>query len=658
MENLQRRASGIYVARLTIPARLREVIGKREFITSTGTHNLSVAKLLASAYLAQWRRQLFDLDRLASASVSMDHDSIVKIADGHPILQVAGHLPLLQAAAAAGLTAGDLLRQASDGRLQLFARLEGVQGYLLPAERLEVDDAEVGTVLVPQPHAMPADARRARASGVYQLHLDDTAAIANSLIGSGEACVVVLRPLDAPTSVFVPDTPLTLESSSMEVAAIAVEAIRSGLAKSISQEALNAARSAQSRREEFQTSRAGKHAQRRLSEALDAYARNLLPQSISSPKEIERVRSGIALLAEFEGDLALADVDGDVLRHFRDVHLARMPSKENLIRIKQGTTSMTESIAAVAGTDWPVMSAAERDLRMQWIARMFRWLHDQKWITDDPSTALRTESVLTKAERERVDAGKKDREEFSAEELTRIFSTPLFSTGTGLRARNGQFREFQPFQFWLPLLGLYAGCRIGELCQLRLSDIGRTAAGNYFLDINKKTPDKSLKNAWSARQVPVHPSLIEAGLASWVEQLRVAGYERLFPELSWNSTNRYAKEPIRWMSRMLDNLDMPRDGTRVFHSFRHGVNNALQKRTAMPDIMRKRLLGHEPGEGVNERHYLSDSTPVEAMPFLTLLDFNLPAIARFNQVDGIEAVQAALQRKNGGRAAVEDMGPR
>jgi hypothetical protein len=123
MDNLQRRASGIYVARLTVPARLRHLVGRREFIATTGTTHIAVAKLVAGTLLARWRQQLFDLDRIALAGHRMHHETIVKIADGHPLLAGDSHLPLQQAAAVLGLDIADVLRKASDWRLNLFHRL-------------------------------------------------------------------------------------------------------------------------------------------------------------------------------------------------------------------------------------------------------------------------------------------------------------------------------------------------------------------------------------------------------------------------------------------------------------------------------------------------------------------------------------------------------
>jgi hypothetical protein len=55
MANLQRRPSGIYLARLVFPPRLQAPVGLTEFIASTGSRNLPTANVIASEKLALWR---------------------------------------------------------------------------------------------------------------------------------------------------------------------------------------------------------------------------------------------------------------------------------------------------------------------------------------------------------------------------------------------------------------------------------------------------------------------------------------------------------------------------------------------------------------------------------------------------------------------------
>lgn len=664
MENLQRRPNGVYVARLTVPARLRQLIGKRELISSTGTHNLVIAKLVASARLAQWRRQLFDLDRLALAgTTSMNHDSVLKIADGHPFLRGGGHLPLNMAAGALGLKASDVLRMGPDGPLSIFFRAAGTRGCLVPLDALETDFPTPGARVIPSRAFMPAGAVDFVADGLLRVPLDSLSSVSAQMIAAGE-CVVVLFevPGGSGERAFAPDQPVTLTFENAEVAADQVERLRQGLAAGQSPELLAAAREAQRQTPQLTPSPAGKNAHRRFSEALAVYAAKFLPQKISSRSEIERVRSGIGLFMEFEGDLPLGEIDVDRLRAFRDERLSQLVARENQVRVRFKTRCMAESIKAVEGLDWPRMSAAERDLRMQWIARMFRWLKEQKWIAEDPTTALRGESVESKAQRKVTALTRRPRLPFADHHLVLIFSEPWFRTGTGKQTNLGTFREFSPFHYWLPILGLYTGARINELCQLWLDDVGQTEAGTWYLDMNENTADKSLKRqkdssiCWSKRRVPIHPDVVALGFDAWCDRMRQEGFKRVFPDLSWNEKTHYAKEPIRFMSALFSRLGMPRDNTLVFHSFRHTFNNALARLTCSPEL-RKRLMGHEPGAGVNEQHYLDAFTPEEGLVVVKQLPYKLPTIAQFDIEAGVSAVRDSLRRKGRGRGENEALGP-
>ncbi|MDR7097334.1 integrase [Hydrogenophaga laconesensis] len=616
-----------------------------------------MAKLIACEFLAGWRRKLWEIERLQLSNALMNYDSILKLVDGSPALRAGSYLPISQAATAMGLDVADLLREAADGHLALYYRFIAKQGYTARFSDFDPDDPELGTVVVPTRSNRPEGSRIVRASGVYRVPRGETGAIAARLLTGKHADVISLEVIggEAQSVEFVPDDVLRLEVDQVELSCSELELRRQHMASLVSQASLAAARQAQRATTNELLDSTPQRAKAPLSKVLDDFCRSHLPQVLASEKDIERMRNGIALLIEFEGDLSIGTVNAERLRHFRDVHLARMPANENRVRSQYGTKSMTESIGAVSGSEWPRMSADERDMRMKWIARMFRWAHAEKWIADDPCTGLRKESVLTKAERTRVQSERPTREEFTEQELHRIFSANWFLTGTGEKTKAGTYRTFQPFHYWLPLLGLCTGARINELAQLYLDDIRQDGAV-WYIDINRKTPDKSLKNDWSERKVPLHSCLIELGFAEWCDELRAAGFPRFFPELSWNSTNRYAKDPIRVMSQYLERLGMPRNGTKVFHSFRHGINNALQKRTSMPDWMRKRFMGHEPGSGVNERHYLSDATPVEMSLHLEAIKMPLSHVMKFHSAQGVEAVRDALRRKNGGRGTGEILG--
>lgn len=655
------RRGGIWWARLVVPVRLRKAAARREFNQSCQTHELAIAKLVASVLLANWRKQLLQLDSLPMSI------SVLKIVGGSPILTGGGWVPLAEAASLSGISQDQLLRAAAEGALNLFCRLSQVPGYIVELEALEPNDSSAGLsggVVIPPPQSMPASALQSTQTGILPLSDPDDVAAAVLADGLQSVDLVAFAIPGQPGVLFAPDSVVSMKVEKLEVLAVEVDAIRQRLASSVSQEAIQRAQELQKAALQGATHSAGRKAHELLSEALAEFAKHELPQSNKNPKEIERIRAGIGLFIDLVGDLKLSEIDSDTLRKFRDGPLAKMPARLNHaeVHFKTAGQGIKATMAAIqrSGEAWPIMSPAERDQRMTWIGRMFRWLHGD-WLRDDPSAALRGKSVLTKAGRKIETQNKVPRQPFTSSELKLIFSQSWFETGSGQAAEVfGINRKWSPFEFWLPLMCLHAGQRIRELCQLHLSDVKQTPAGVWYVDINEATPDKSLKNGESQRVVPLHPVLINAGFVEWCELLRREGFQRVFPELSWEPVSGYSKEAKRRMSAMLNGLGMPRDNTKVFHSLRHTANNAFIRLALdgqVPEIIRLRVLGHKAGEGENIESYFADFQADENARFVALLNFHLPDITKFDAVEGVNSIRAALKRKQGKRRSLEDMGP-
>ena len=64
-------------------------------------------------------------------------------------------------------------------------------------------------------------------------------------------------------------------------------------------------------------------------------------------------------------------------------------------------------------------------------------------------------------------------------------------------------------KFWLPLLALFTGARMEEMCQLRANQVIQVD-GVWCLKIAQDYPDQSVKTA-EDRIVPLHPFLILNG---------------------------------------------------------------------------------------------------------------------------------------------------
>jgi integrase len=231
------------------------------------------------------------------------------------------------------------------------------------------------------------------------------------------------------------------------------------------------------------------------------------------------------------------------------------------------------------------------------ISGMARWAVDQGYLSSNPFENL-TIRTGTRA--------KEDVLPFSKADLEAIFRSRPYQEGAAPK----------PYQFWLPLLGLFTGARIEELCQLHLEDI-REQDGIWVFDINDG-PGRTLKSKASKRLVPIHQELIRLGLLNFAQSLRNAKKTLLFPELS-PVGGKHSHYPSIWFGNLKRSLGMP-SRRKVFHSFRHTLSDKLREVHAL-DHEIKLLLGHEVG---SVTHDVYGSQPVKALnEVLAKVDFGI-----------------------------------
>jgi integrase len=619
-----------------VPKRLRHAVGKFELIASTGTSEIAIARIVGGELLAQWRRRLFELDR--GHKRLMD---VLQVAAGSPTLKLEGWSPVSEAAALSGLDSTELLRHAAAGRLSL-RYLPVVRGYVIGSDDIE---RSMGELIFPTARQMSDTAIERYQTDLVSVR--EPQAVAASLLTGVPWEAVAFDIPGSPDSHFVPEKPLCIMAERLHVSRAEVETLRASVAATITKSQLELA--AARLRVAQPSSETGRRGTKLLSEAIDAYMKD--NETGWAPDHGRRVRSACELLVEMLGDGPIHSFDRDRLRSFRDEVLPTIPEHENKIRLKHGTRSVTESIAAVAGTGWPVISESERTKRMKWISTLFGWLVTERWITDDPALGL---GNRRRRHLDRKTPTQKKRDVFIDGEFAMIFGSTWFKTGSGELTRAGTYRRYSPHYYWLPLLGLYTGARINELCQLALSDIRCSPSGTWFLDINDEEARKKLKTTSAVRSVPVHPHLIELGLIQWGDRLRTDGYKRLFPELKHDAVKGYSKAAVKWFSTYLQRFGIERDNTKVFHSFRHGLTTVYEHDFRLPLSTVRQLAGWSRGSSVAESTYRHDESVDKTAAVVRQVKFNLPAIAKFNHDAGVKAVSDALARKNGGRGARED----
>ncbi|MET3781119.1 integrase [Brevundimonas sp. 1080] len=185
------------------------------------------------------------------------------------------------------------------------------------------------------------------------------------------------------------------------------------------------------------------------------------------------------------------------------------------------------------------------------------------------------------------------RDNFDVPQLQALFSAPLFTGSAGERGEKlyqaGETRV-DDWRYWLPLIALFSGARLNELCGLRLADFDQIE-GVPFFHIRALAADQSLKTAASERIVPIHKALLELGLLIYVDRLRAAGEKRLFPSLQPGPRGHLSHQPSKFFGRLIDRM-VGEDSSVVFHSFRHTFITKMREAGVAREV-RTALVGHE-----------------------------------------------------------------
>ncbi|HMO18671.1 MAG TPA: site-specific integrase [Oligoflexia bacterium] len=187
------------------------------------------------------------------------------------------------------------------------------------------------------------------------------------------------------------------------------------------------------------------------------------------------------------------------------------------------------------------------------IDTLLKWAVSQDYIKTLPTTS----TIRVQAKGKTVE----NREALSIGVLRKIFNCDFYSN-----PRKG-FTFDYAYQYWIPLIGLYSGMRINEVCQLYCEDI-KELEGELYFDVNANTPDKSLKTKSSKRFVPIHPVLIDFGLMELVEKQRSLNQKLLFTDYS-HQRDGYGHYPSRWYNGKFRKKIEVVGKFLDFHAFRH-----------------------------------------------------------------------------------------
>lgn len=193
-----------------------------------------------------------------------------------------------------------------------------------------------------------------------------------------------------------------------------------------------------------------------------------------------------------------------------------------------------------------------------------------------------------------------DRLAFTNEQLDRIFASPVFSgcIDDGRNwARPGPNHP-RGTKFWVPLIALFHGMRLNEICQLRVEDCQITD-GVWVFALRSSDARQRIKTPSGRRIVPLHPFVERIGFQQFLADLKNLKADRLFPDLKRDRRGYYSDGFQKWFSRFLANCGVSND-RRSFHSFRHNWRDAMREASVPQE--RVRLLGGWKRTAVDEMY--------------------------------------------------------
>lgn len=296
-------------------------------------------------------------------------------------------------------------------------------------------------------------------------------------------------------------------------------------------------------------------------------------------------RKIVKLFAEFVGEAShVSVITRKAVRNWKQ-ELARWPVKAADSKAFEGM-SFRKVIEANGTLKKPPISQKSVNKYLAALGSFARWLLHNEYIDADVMSG----QYLS------IDKRRKNRFPFTDEQLKTIFNSPLFGTclGDGAESKAGNV-AVRDWRYWIPLIAVYSGARLGELCQLLTADV-RQLHGVWIFhvtevgDENEEGSAKSTKTAGSMRVVPVHSRLIELGFLNYHAGVVARGEQRLFPEIERDKRG-YFGDASKFFNSFFRDIGVKIDKRVNFHSFRHNVTDAFRAAGYL-DEQHGVLLGH------------------------------------------------------------------
>ena len=276
-----------------------------------------------------------------------------------------------------------------------------------------------------------------------------------------------------------------------------------------------------------------------------------------SPKSTREIDSTLGDLIEIIGDKSIGQVSMKDSRKFKNI-ISRLPKhRSQTKRYRDLTINQILKLDGVKGQETKNINKLIYRVRI-----FFKWLKNnyREYVSENYFEGITVDS-------RKVD---RPRDCFTNDELKKIFDTTYFLNNTVRHERN----KIKLPKYYVPLLCLFTGTRLDEMCQLRLEDVYKD--GKYDVIKIRVSQNTKLKNIQSERIIPIHSTLKKLGFIEYCNYLRRMKKDRVFWELN-KDRDGYGRNIGRFFGKYLKMMGIWEFQNKVFHSLRHTfITNLLQ----------------------------------------------------------------------------------
>jgi integrase len=255
-------------------------------------------------------------------------------------------------------------------------------------------------------------------------------------------------------------------------------------------------------------------------------------------------------------DTPLTNIDNDFCIGVRK-RLLDVPSNYHKRPATRGKT-LVEAMDIAARDGLPKISLATVNGHLNKLGAIIRYGRNQGWIVGNPMAEIALKDPIGDEDK---------RDPFKVPQLNAIFACEPWASGPSAAT-------MRPSRYWAPLISLFSGARLTEICGQLVSEM--IEEGGIRLFHFRHRPGVRDMKSDKSRKVPVHPELVRLGFWNYVDDARKSGRELLFSDVSRNQLGNWGDPTSKWFARLIDRLEL--SGTALcFHSFRHTFEDALKE---------------------------------------------------------------------------------